>query len=263
MPPSTNLHTNRQRANSFGSAALRYDAYRPGYPDALIADLVAPGVHRVLDVGAGTGIVSRQLTDHGCRVLAVEPDERMATVARDKGTAVEIATFEEWEPAGRRFDLVTFAASFHWVDPAVALPKIATVLTPTGRLGLLWNRLRATQPLDVDVDDVFGEYVSVEAMADRLGTDAVLDALASASFAPTVTEYPRTLRFSLAQWLELLFTYSTFLTLEPAVADELRQRLTDRIGDAELTLRGDSLAIVSTPPPTDAAELIDIRKSMP
>jgi SAM-dependent methyltransferase len=248
MPPSTHLHTDRQRANSFGSAAARYDAYRPGYPDALITDLLAPDTHRVLDVGAGTGIVSRQLTDHGCTVLAVEPDERMATVARDKGIAVEIATFEDWEPAGRRFDLVTFAASFHWVDPTVALPKVATVLTSTGRLALLWNRLRATRPLDIDVDDVFGDYVNVEAMADRLGTDAVVDALTAAGFESTVAEYPRTLRFSLAQWLELLFTYSIFITLAPAAADELRHRLTDRIGDAELTLQGDSLAIVATPP---------------
>ncbi|MGB8407598.1 MAG: class I SAM-dependent methyltransferase [Mycobacterium sp.] len=246
MPPTTHLHTERQRANSFGSAAQRYDAYRPGYPDALISDLLAPDTHRVLDVGAGTGIVSRQLTDHGCTVLAVEPDERMAAVARDKGIAVEIATFEDWEPAGRRFDLVTFAASFHWVDPAVALPKVATVLTSTGRLALLWNRLRATRPLDVAVDDVFGDYVNVEA-TDRLGTDAVVDALTAAGFGSTVTEYPRTLRFSIDQWLELLFTYSTFITLEPAAADDLRHRLTDRIGDAELTLQGDSLAIVATP----------------
>lgn len=247
MPPSTHLHTDRQRANSFGSAARRYDTYRPGYPDALISDLLASDTHRVLDVGAGTGIVSRQLADHGCTVLAVEPDERMATVARDKGIAVEIATFEDWEPAGRQFDLVTFAASFHWVDPAVALPKIATVLTSRGHLALLWNRLRATRPVGVDVDDVFGDYVKVEAMADRLGTDAVTDALSAAGFASTVREYPRTLHFSLAQWLELLFTYSTFITLAPEAADDLRHRLSERIGDAGLTLHGDSLAIVATP----------------
>ena len=118
------MFTNRERANSFGGAAQNYDTYRPRYPDRLIDDVLAPDAHRVLEAGAGTGIASMQMIERGADVLAVEPDTRMAAVAQAKGIPVELATFEDWDPAGRRFDLVVFAASFHWVDPAVALPKI-------------------------------------------------------------------------------------------------------------------------------------------
>ena len=141
MPPRLNLFTNRERANSFGGAAHNYDTHRPRYPDQLIDDVLAPGVRRVLEAGAGTGIASTQFIERGAELLAVEPDTRMAAVAQAKGIPVEIATFEQWEPAGRRFDRVVFAASFHWVDPAVALPKVRGILDDGGQLALIWNRL--------------------------------------------------------------------------------------------------------------------------
>jgi SAM-dependent methyltransferase len=120
--------TNRLRANSFGGAAPAYDAHRPRYPDDMIDDLMTCGARRILDVGAGTGIASQQFADRGAQVLAVEPDARMAALARLKQIPIEIDTFERWDPAGRSFDLVVFAASFHWVDPAIALPKVRAVL---------------------------------------------------------------------------------------------------------------------------------------
>lgn len=146
MPPRLNLFTNRERANSFGGAASNYDAHRPCYPDQLIDDVLASGARRVLEGGAGTGIASMQMIERGAEVLAVEPDARMAAVAQAKGIPVELATFEDWDPAGRRFDRVVFAASFHWVDPAVALPKIRGILDDGGKLALIWNRLRPISP---------------------------------------------------------------------------------------------------------------------
>src|ERR1700748_2323319 len=97
-------HQERQIAESFGVDASRYDRTRPPYPAALIDRIVADGPGPdVVDVGCGTGIVARQLQAAGCRVLGVEPDARMAEFARHSGVDVEIATFETWEPAGRRF----------------------------------------------------------------------------------------------------------------------------------------------------------------
>ncbi|WP_217628880.1 class I SAM-dependent methyltransferase [Micromonospora yangpuensis] len=98
-------HHHRQVAESFGVDPARYDRCRPGYPDELIRRIVAGTAgSRLLDVGCGTGIVARQLQSAGCAVLGVEPDARMAAWARERGLDVEVATFEEWEPAGRRFD---------------------------------------------------------------------------------------------------------------------------------------------------------------
>ena len=122
-------------AESFGSDAERYDRTRPRYPDVLVDRVVAaapgPGV---LDVGCGTGIAARQFQAAGCEVLGVEPDVRMADVARRGGTEVEVATFETWDPAGRTFDTVISATAWHWVDPIAGAAKAAQVLVPGGRL---------------------------------------------------------------------------------------------------------------------------------
>ena len=86
----------------------------------------------------------------------------MAAVAQAKGIPVENALFEQWEPAGRRFDRVVFAASFHWVDPAVALPKIRGILNDGGKLALIWNRLRPTDPTRAEFECIYRDYMDVE-----------------------------------------------------------------------------------------------------
>jgi SAM-dependent methyltransferase len=135
--PPQPLHQARAVAESFGNDAEGYDKARPGYPDALVARIVAgsPGLD-VLDVGCGTGIAARQFQAAGCIVLGVEPDARMAEFARGRGLPVEVATFEAWDPDGRRFDTVIAAQSWHWVDPAAGFAKAAEVLRPGGRLAI-------------------------------------------------------------------------------------------------------------------------------
>ena len=101
-------------AQSFGSDPERYDRARPSYPAALVERVIAASPGRdVLDVGCGTGIVARQFQAAGCSVLGVEPDERMADQARRRGLEVEVATFEDWDPAGRAFDAVVAGQAWH------------------------------------------------------------------------------------------------------------------------------------------------------
>src|SRR5436305_1752366 len=120
------VHRHREVAESFGVDPGRYDRARPGYPAALIDRIIAasPGCE-VLDVGCGTGIEARQFLAAGCAVLGVEPDGRMAEFARGTGVDVEVATFEAWEPAGRRFDAVVAGQAWHWVDPVAGAAKAA------------------------------------------------------------------------------------------------------------------------------------------
>ncbi|GAA2455439.1 class I SAM-dependent methyltransferase [Streptomyces glaucus] len=137
QPEPAQSHQARRTAESFGTDARRYDRARPGYPDDLVARIVAgsPGPD-VLDVGCGTGIAARQFRAAGCTVLGVEPDPRMADFARARGLRVEVAAFEAWEPAGRAFDTLIAAQSWHWVDPVAGAVKAAEVLRPNGRLAI-------------------------------------------------------------------------------------------------------------------------------
>jgi len=133
-------HKNRQMAEWFGLDAARYDRARPGYPEALVDRIIAlsPGKNFV-DVGCGTGISSRPFQAAGCMVLGVEVDGRMAEFARGRGLDVEVARFEDWEPAGRTFDAVVSGTAWHWVDPLAGARKVAGVLSPSGLLALFDN----------------------------------------------------------------------------------------------------------------------------
>ncbi|PXY31634.1 class I SAM-dependent methyltransferase [Prauserella muralis] len=133
--PAPEPHRHRQLAESFGIDPERYDRTRAAYPEAMIERIAAasPGPH-FLDVGCGTGIEARQFRAAGRTVLGVEPDQRMADVARRAGFEVEVATFEAWEPAGRTFDAVVSGTAWHWVDPVAGAAKAARVLRPGGVL---------------------------------------------------------------------------------------------------------------------------------
>jgi len=113
---------------------------RPSYPSALIDRLMSDRPAHVLDVGCGTGKAARLMAARGCDVLGVEPDGQMAAVAQAHGIRVEVATFEAWDPAGRRFDLVMSAQAWHWIDPAVGPKKAASLLSAGGSLALFGNR---------------------------------------------------------------------------------------------------------------------------
>jgi SAM-dependent methyltransferase len=149
-------HLQRQVAEGFGADAGRYDRARPTYPVELVERIVAASPGRdVVDVGCGTGISSRLFRAAGCRVLGVEPDPRMAEQARRGGTEVEVAKFEDWDPAGRLFDTVTAAQAWHWVDLAAGAAKAAEALRPGGRLAVFWNAFAPPRELGEAFDAAY------------------------------------------------------------------------------------------------------------
>jgi SAM-dependent methyltransferase len=255
MQPHADLYLDRARADSFGAAARVYDARRPRYPTQLIDDLLKQGARAVLDVGAGTGIASEQLLERGANVLAVEPDPRMAEVARAKGIPIENGTFENWDPAERRFDLVVFGQSFHWVNPDIALPKVHRLLPSGGRLALMWNRLVPTHPTQSDLAGIYRDYVDpgsplVDGSSNGLDaehrTDGLIASLTASGFTVEERTYPRDDHYSTEQWLDLAFTYSNHLILAAEKASELRTKLAERIGSNGVSVGGDTLLILAT-----------------
>ena len=131
----------REQAASFGAAAAAYERGRPPYPAEAIDWLLPPGATRVLDVGAGTGKLTRQLAERGLDVVAVEPLEGMREqLARAvPGVPVYPGTAEDIPLPDGSVQAVLLAQAWHWVDPARAVPEVARVLVPGGQLGLVWN----------------------------------------------------------------------------------------------------------------------------
>jgi SAM-dependent methyltransferase len=247
MPDRPPAHTDRRRAESFGVAAEQYDRHRPRYPQPLIAGLVTAVGMRVLDVGAGTGIAATQLADAGAEVLAVEPDGRMARVAAGKGIHVEQSTFEAWQPAGREFDLVVFAQSFHWVDTHPALEKVAAILRPGGRLAILANRIIPTAPTQQELDEVNADYLDVTARPVVNREEEVVRLIEECGFSVESLRVDERLHYTTEDYLDLVFTYSNHLLLDAATQAELRSRLADRIGSGGVDAQNHALAVVCTP----------------
>lgn len=129
------------QAASFGAAAGVYERARPAYPGEAVDWLLPPGARHVLDVGAGTGKLTRLLAARGLAVTAVEPSDGMrAELARVLPGVTALAGSAEEIPVGAgTADAVLLAQAWHWVDPARAVPEVARVLAPGGRLGLVWN----------------------------------------------------------------------------------------------------------------------------
>ena len=232
MPERSPAHTDRRRAGAFGSAAEEYDRYRPRYPQSLVADLVDGNGLRALDVGAGTGIASKQLMEAGAEVLAVEPDPRMERIAADKGIRVEQATFEDWQPSGRSFDLVVFARSFHWVEPRPALAKVMKVLNAGGRLALLSNRITPVSPTRQVLDEAYAGYLEPfqRPAIDSLHNAGLTSTVEECGFTVERRHVTERLHYATDEWVNMVCTYSNVLILDPKPRAELRSRLEQRIG---------------------------------
>jgi SAM-dependent methyltransferase len=132
---------NEEQATSFGSVADSYDRVRPGPAAAALDWLVPAGCEVAVDLAAGTGLFTRALLGRAARVVAVEPDARMREVLarRSPGVDVREGRGEAMPLPDASADAVFVSTAWHWLDQSRAVPEIARVLRPGGRLGLVWN----------------------------------------------------------------------------------------------------------------------------
>jgi ubiquinone/menaquinone biosynthesis C-methylase UbiE len=145
MPKITSAAT-RHYGRVFDDIAYEYDKHRPGYPDELIdracelAELKEGDP--VLEVGCGSGQLTKALATRGFKVMALDPGEQLVALAKqnvqDAG-AVEFtcARFEDAELPKEYYRAAFSASAFHWVDPNVGWSKIAELLAPGGTFALL------------------------------------------------------------------------------------------------------------------------------
>lgn len=243
------LYEDRARAESFGAKAERYDRLRPSYPPALIAWLTADGPGTAIDVGCGTGRVAQLLVDAGWQVQGVEPDERMASVARARGIPVAVAHFEDWRPTVASVDLVSSGQAWHWVEPEAGYGKAAEVLRPGGRFAAFWNLYRYDAPIAAAVAEVYGRHAP-ELLVDSvpLGTAVSFHDLedhrsidASGRFRDTgVRRFEHHREQRVTDWLDELTTHAMHSRVDPSLLATLMAELSQALGtltDGTLTVR--------------------------
>jgi len=131
---------------SFGNLAETYDRVRPPFSRLLLDRaqelLELDARAHVLDLGAGTGRVTRELSRRFEQVVAVEPDERMRALNGEAlAGSAEAIPLED-----ASVDAVFVGEAFHWFDPEAAIPEIARVLRPRGGLAILWTHWWETEP---------------------------------------------------------------------------------------------------------------------
>jgi SAM-dependent methyltransferase len=209
-----------------------YEAVRPGYPAALVDDVIAlanlaPGA-RVLEVGCGTGQATRLFAARGCRITAVEagPQLAAATRANVPGVEVLVGRFEEL-PLARAFSLVYSATAWHWIDPARGYARAHDVLLPGGALALFWNE-------HVRGDDDVGFFDATQQLYERAGMgrhrlqplsalrDRTPEIVASGHFGDVVRrQYAWRAEYDARTYARLLGTYSDHLRLPDDVRASL------------------------------------------
>lgn len=129
------------RSGSFGTVASEYERFRPGPPPEAADWLLPDHVARVVDLGAGTGALTRLLVGRADEVVAVEPDDRMRGVLeRQVPEARAVSGRGESIPLPDGcVQAVLASSSWHWMDPLPTLLEVGRVLVPGGVLGALWS----------------------------------------------------------------------------------------------------------------------------
>jgi SAM-dependent methyltransferase len=226
---------------SFGSIASDYDRLRPGPSPEAVDWLLPSRPDVVVDLAAGTGLLSRALAGKAGHVVAIEPDDRMRSVLRDRSPEVEVLAGrgEAIPLPDASADAVLVSSAWHWMDPELAVPEIARVLRDHGRFGLLWNsRDRSAQWIRAEewfrTDDLPSER-SPASPADARGaasggTTLEWDGRRLPMPDPGVFEHIETAVFRFSRWMtpsdlaDMLTTYSRIITAGPDVRAAGRDR---------------------------------------
>jgi len=229
-------------ADAFGNSAREYELGRPRWPEELI-DRVAGELElgsdaTVLDLGAGTGKLTRDLVPRFGRVIAVEPDDAMRAVLEEGVPEAEsLAGSAEAIPLpDASVDAVFTAEAFHWFASDESVGEIVRVLRPRGGLVILWN-------LDFgDPDPPMGEEVDrvidvAFAKGGAPGIGKVLsgfwrEPIAKGPFEPLQeSEVERTVTRTRDQWLANMLSVSSIAALSDADREEFAARLHELVPD--------------------------------
>ena len=174
----------RDAALSFGGVVDAYDRGRPTYPREAAVWLTGDAPVSVLELGAGTGKLTEQLVALGHDVHATDPDAAMLgrLAARLPDVRTSQAPAEEIPSGDRSYDVVVCAQAFHWFDLDRALPEIARVLKPGGRLSMVWNERDERVPWVRKLGAIIGRQDQLREPAAALEGSSLFDEAEEAEF---------------------------------------------------------------------------------
>jgi SAM-dependent methyltransferase len=245
-----------RRSASFGEAATQYEKFRPGPPVEAVDWMLQSRPGSVVDLGAGTGAMTKLLLERADHVIAVEPDERMlemlalnlphVTAVTGRGEAIPLPDAS--------VDAVLASSSWHWMDPEQTLREVARVLAPGGVLGAVWSGPDPEGPFVAQAQALLSQRADGEstaaAPAEGAGEVGLASAVIDPDLPPPVLNIPADSPFAQPEhhvitWdvalnadelIGLLGTFSWIITMSEAqrsrVFAEARRLLKDALGIA-------------------------------
>jgi SAM-dependent methyltransferase len=238
---------------SFESVVDEYDAGRPSHPPEVYDALEPLAGSLVLDVGAGTGIATRALAERGARVIALDLGPAMLARAatRTPGLRAVVADGAQLPVRERTADLVTFAQSWHWLDPTRRCDEVARVLKSGGRWAAWWSHPFADDEPWFDAYWSMVEGTCPGAHRDQRTTDwgQTVD-VASGVEVGNLFTVPWVREVTVDAWMTDQASHSYIAALPSAARERLlaalRSILDDRFPDGAMTVRYETWMWIAT-----------------
>ncbi|HEY1826043.1 MAG TPA: class I SAM-dependent methyltransferase [Acidimicrobiales bacterium] len=230
----------RERRTVFGEAVEQYENARPGYPEALVDDILsyADPASEILEVGAGTGKATVSFARREVAITCLEPDARMA--ARLKAlcapyprVTVEVGRLEEYSRP-LAFDALIAAQSWHWVDPAHRWDLAYDALREGGTVALFWNKYivadESTRTELAQLDKKFEIVYGANGMSREENEGEIVieegwpayDLLSDSRFEDFVSRrYRRELGYDEETYMDLLASTSAYRVMDDSARAEL------------------------------------------
>lgn len=153
----------------FNQVAKIYDKYRPSYPEEYIIYIISKcNLNEnsiIADIGAGTGIFSKQLLDNGLKVIGVEPNNEMRKVLEEKLKSNRNFTSIKGNDRNTgleksSIDLITVAQAFHWFNIEDFRKECIRILKPEGKIFIVWNKLDLTDTIVKEKKEIDYKYTN-------------------------------------------------------------------------------------------------------
>ena len=248
-----------RRGSSFGAVAARYAEHRPDYPEEAVRWSLAPALAaagqdvtalRVLDLGAGTGILTATITGLGADVTALDPDPSMLAELRRTlpGARVLPGSAEAIPLPDGSVHAVLCGQSMHWFDMPRALPEIARVLVPGGVLAGLWNSDDDRVAWVAGMQEAAEGYASPSLSSRRAAADHGIKAAGALLFTPTErAEFGNAQVRTADSLVATIATHSRLLVMEPAERERVLGKVRDYLASRPETSDGEfTLPIVTS-----------------